>query len=135
VHYNAPLDPSNSVTLLLKFYVPDRKSITNSLSAEPDVLTTTGTNGATGVLITRGFVDNRDPNNQRFVIEFPTIVGRTYVITYCDDLGTTWKTATPSVVAGSTKTQWYDDGAPETDGAPMSNPMRLYRATLVPNNP
>jgi hypothetical protein len=76
-------------------------------------------------------LDNRDPNNPRFVIEFPTIIGRTYVIAYSDD-STTWKVATPSIVAGSNKTQWYDDGAPETEGAPMSNPMRIYRATLVP---
>jgi large repetitive protein len=135
VHYNAPLDIAQSVTLTLKYYVPNRKSFSEVLTAIADSLTTSGTNAATGVLITRGFVDNRS-GTPRFVIEFPSIIGRTYVISYCDDTSSgIWKMATPSIVAGSNKTQWYDDGAPETDSAPLSNQMRLYRATLVPTTP
>ncbi len=127
VHYNAPLDPNQTITLILEFYNPKRTAFTDSLAVLADTITTTGTNGATGVHITGIYHDTTG----RIFIEFPSTVGRTYMITYSDDLNT-WKIATPSITAGSTLTQWYDDGAPKTETMPAA---RSYQAILVPTTP
>ncbi|MDB6056434.1 MAG: repeat-containing protein, partial [Verrucomicrobiales bacterium] len=127
VHYNAPLDPNKTVTLILEFFNPKRTAFTDTLAALNDTITTTGTNAATGIHINKIYPDTTG----RIFIEFPSIVGRTYMVTYSDDLNT-WKIATPSITAGSTLTQWYDDGLPKTDTMPAN---RSYRALLVPSTP
>ena len=95
----------------------------------------TGTNaGTNGINISRAFVDSRPPNAPRFVIEFPSTVGRVYTILYRDSLTSPWKVATPSVTAGANRTQWYDDGPPKTDGPPLNNTSRYYRVIEAPVN-
>ncbi len=127
VQYNSSLNPGQTVSFLLEFYVPDRQPFTNSLSAvaitNPVTLLT---NNAGATPITRVFMDTRTTGQPRFVIEFTSVPGKTYTIIYSDDHGTTWKAATPSVSAGSNSTQWYDDGPPETDGPPASTSSRFY---------
>jgi hypothetical protein len=127
VKYNGPLDPNQTVTLILEFLNPKRTAFTDTLAVLPDVFTTTGTNAAIGVHIDKIYVDT----TRRAFIEFKSIVGRTYTILYSDDLNT-WKVSTPSITAGSTLTQWYDDGPPKTDMLPAN---RTYRALLVPTTP
>ena len=53
--------------------------------------------------------------------------GSTYTIIYSDDDMATWQVATPSVTASANVTQWYDDGPPKTESAPMSVTNRFYR--------
>jgi hypothetical protein len=89
----------------------------------------TTTTNAPGVAIDRCFIDSRD--GQRFVIEWTSLINRTYVVFYSDDM-TLWKAATPSVRAVSNRTQWYDDGPPKTDFKPPSKNSRLYRVVLMP---
>src|SRR5439155_14549026 len=86
VQYNGPLNAGQTVAFMLEFYVPDRQPFTNSLIAKAVLPATTGTNAAAGVPINRCFLDLRDANSPRFVIEFTTIPGRTYTILYSDDL-------------------------------------------------
>ena len=129
VHYNAPLNPSNAVTLILEFYNPKRTAFTDTLAVLPDVFTTTGTNAAIGVHIDNMYTDTTG----RMFIAFRSIVGRTYMILYSDDLDSnTWKVSTPTITAGTTLTQWYDDGSPKTD---IKTATRFYRAVLVPTTP
>jgi hypothetical protein len=99
------------------------------------VPSSTGTNAATAVAIDRAFIDSRISGNPRFVLEFATIVGRSYTIVYRDDNMTNWNSATPSLTANATSTQWYDDGPPKTASKPLSNTSRLYRVILAPANP
>jgi hypothetical protein len=134
VQYNAPLNPGQGLVFLLEFYVPDRRPFTNSLEAQAVLPATSGTNAATGVPVTRSFIDSRIPGEARFVIEFDTIPGQVYTIIYTDDLQT-WKAATPSLTANSTRTQWYDDGPPKTESKPLSNGSRFYRVMVAPSNP
>jgi len=134
VQYNAPLNPGQGVVLLLEFYVPDRRPFTNTLEAQAVLPATAGTNAASGIVVTRAFVDSRIPGEPRFVIEFDTIPGRIYTIIYTDDLQT-WKAATPSLTANATRTQWYDDGPPKTESKPLSNGSRFYRVIVAPANP
>jgi VCBS repeat-containing protein len=135
VQYNAPLNPAQTVQLMLEFYVPDRHSFTNTLEAQAVMPVTTGVNGAAGVPIDKFFTDTRIAGSPRFVIEFVSIPGRVYTIIYSDDLMATWQAATPSITANATRTQWYDDGPPKTVSKPLSNTSRLYRVLVAPVNP
>ena len=128
--FNRALNPSESGTIKVEYYVQDRKpftpgiSIVAALPAAPNTTTNTP-----GVAIDRCFIDSRD--GQRFVIEWTSIPNRTYVVFYSDDM-TLWKAATPSVRAISNRTQWYDDGPPKTDFKPPNKNSRLYRVVLMP---
>jgi hypothetical protein len=134
VQYNAPLNPGQSVTMILKFYVPDRKPFTNTLEAIEVPQDMVGTNAATGVLVDRVFMDTRIAGDTRFVLEFSSIPGRVYTVLYSDDL-LTWRAMTPSITASSNRTQVYDDGPPETISKPLSTPHRYYQVLLAPANP
>jgi hypothetical protein len=133
--YNSPLNPGQTVLFTLEFLVPNRRPFTNTLALGAVLPVAAGTNsGAGSIAISRAFVDARPPNAPRFVIEFPSQVGRVYTILYRDDLSSPWKVATPSVTAGSTRTQWYDDGPPKTDAPPLTNGSRYYRVIVAPVN-
>jgi uncharacterized repeat protein (TIGR01451 family) len=131
VQYSFPLDPSNSVAMILEFYDPNRVVFSNSLSVIP-IIPDNNTNAATNgsVAVNTVFTDTRS-GSTRFVIEFASVPGKTYTIIYSDDL-VTWKVATPSVTANANVTQWYDDGPPKTDAEPASVGSRFYR--IIKNN-
>jgi len=118
----------------LEFFVGDRRPFTNTLEAQSVLPDYNGADGATGVAISRVFIDARN-NNNRFVLEFATVPGRTYTIIYSDDQMESWHAATPSITANATRTQWYDDGPPKTSRIPLSNVSRLYRVIVAPANP
>ncbi|MDB6121937.1 MAG: hypothetical protein JWQ71_930, partial [Pedosphaera sp.] len=135
IQYNAPLNPNQTVVLLLEFFVPDRRPFTNTLEVEAVLPASSGTNSGNGLTITRVFVDSRIADDPRLVIEFPSITGRTYTVIYSDDNLQTWKAATPSITASANVTQWYDDGPPKTDSKPLSGPSRFYRVIVAPAKP
>jgi hypothetical protein len=118
----------------LEFYVPDRRPFTNTLEAQAVLPATVGTNSASGVAVSRSFMDLRIAGEPRFVIEFDSIPGRTYTVIYSQDT-LHWKAATPSVTANATHTQWYDDGPPKTESKPLSATNRFYRVIVAPANP
>jgi uncharacterized repeat protein (TIGR01451 family) len=135
VQYNAPLDPGQTVVLLLEFAVPDRRPFTNTLEVEAVLPASSNPTSGSGPAITRSFVDARIAGDLRFVIEFATVPGRIYTVIYSDDNLQTWKTATPSVTANANVTQWYDDGPPKTDSKPITGGNRFYRVIVAPSNP
>jgi uncharacterized repeat protein (TIGR01451 family) len=133
--YNSPLNPfpavDSSVTFVLEFFVANRLPFTNSLTAVAINPPATGPTNGTAVVITGEFLDQRNPDDVRFLIEFGSIPGRTYTILYSDDM-MTWNIAKPSIVASANTTQWYDDGPPETLSKPSSAGSRFYRVLLDP---
>lgn len=133
VQYNAALNPGQTATLHLEFFVPDRQPFTDTFSAEVALPSSSATVSGGGISISRAFVDSHTGAAPRFVIEFPSNPGRVYTIIYCDSLSNSWKVATPSVTATATITQWYDDGPPKTDSPPLgAGGTRLYRVLLNP---
>jgi uncharacterized repeat protein (TIGR01451 family) len=131
--YSTPLQPGNSVTFLIEFFVADRHPFTNSLSAVAILAPPVGSvSGTPATIIQYGFTDLRNLNNPRFLVEFSSIPGRTYTIEYSSDM-VTWNIAVPSVVASATSTFWYDDGPPGTLSKPTpGGPPRYYRVFLDP---
>ena len=129
INYNFPVDPSNSVQVILEFYNPSRLAFSNTLSAQailPGNITSTSTNGS--VPVSRVFTDNRIEGDPRFVIEFASVPGATYAVIYSSSLtATNWNVATPSLKASANVTQWYDDGPPKTESKPASVNARYYR--------
>ena len=126
VQYSYPLDPSNHVSLALEFYDPLRVAFTNTLRVVPIIPGSAGVAGTNGFVgVNNIFTDTRT-NGTRFVIEFPSTPGSVYTVIYSSDL-VNWKVATPSVPATANVTQWYDDGPPKTESAPMSVTNRFYR--------
>ncbi|MSU57437.1 MAG: tandem-95 repeat protein [Pedosphaera sp.] len=132
VQYNSALNPGSNVTLILEFFVPDRKPFTNSLEVIAVLPSGAGTNAGAGVFIDRAFTDARF-SPVRFVLEWTSIPGKTYTIIY-SDVGPSgpWLVATPTVTAPANRVQWYDDGPPKTVSVPLSVTNRFYRVITNP---
>src|SRR6185503_19792119 len=132
VQYNSALDPGSNVTVILEFFVPDRKPFTNSIEVVATLPTGAGTNAGAGVLSERAFMDLRFAE-PRFVIEWTSVPGTTYTIIY-SDVGPSgpWLVATPTVTAANNRMQWYDDGPPKTASKPASVSSRYYRVIANP---
>jgi uncharacterized repeat protein (TIGR01451 family) len=128
VQYAFPLDPGNTVHFVLEFYDPLRRSLTNTLFVVaylPSSLQLT--NASNSVPVNKVFTDTRT-QPARFVIEWASVSGTTYLVLYANSLtATNWYIATPSVTATANVTQWYDDGPPETISVPQSVNDRFYR--------
>ena len=132
ITYNRSLDPGQSVVVRIEYYVPDRGSFSPVIDVVPVPPAAPKTaSGTEGVAISRSFMDNRIPDEPRYVIEFASTPGRIYTIIYTDDLKT-WKTAVPAVTASANRTQWYDDGPPKTDSRPAEQGTRFYRVIESP---
>jgi len=84
-------------------------------------------NASNSVPVNKVFTDTRT-QPARFVIEWASVSGTTYLVLYANSLtATNWYIATPSVTATANVTQWYDDGPPETISVPQSVNDRFYR--------
>jgi uncharacterized repeat protein (TIGR01451 family) len=132
VQYNSAVDPGSNVTLILEFFVPDRKPFTNSLEVVATLPAGVDTNAAAGVVTDRAFMDMRlaEP---RFVIEWTSVPGTTYTILYSDGSPSgPWFVATPTVTAMNNRVQWYDEGPPKTASKPASVSSRYYRIIANP---
>jgi hypothetical protein len=135
VQNNLPLAPGSNVVFLLEYYLPDLKPVTNHTLRAEEVASSPPPGlpaGAQPVPLQGG----RDPlqlANGRFLIEWPAIVGRTYIVQYSSDM-TDWKTVVPSIVAAGTAVQWLDDGPPKTETKPNQAGSRFYRVFLLPAN-
>ncbi|MFP6897333.1 MAG: hypothetical protein VCA38_12080 [Roseibacillus sp.] len=64
--------------------------------------------------------------NGDILIEFKSTVGTAYTIQYSQD-GENWFGVVPKVLAGTSRTQWIDNGPPKTPRHPSSVKGRLYR--------
>jgi hypothetical protein len=125
VQVNTPMDPGDSMSVLLEYYVSDRQPFTNALSVVWVVSDTPISVPESGTAV-GFFMDTRNTNAPRWVVEFETVPGGVYSVLYSSDLAT-WYEAVPPVVAGSTWTQWYDDGPPKTHSHPADETNRFYR--------
>lgn len=123
------LEGGASAEFLLEYNLPKRKAIANpELSVKADAGTLPETAAGTPIDLSRTLMIS----GNRFLMEFPSIPGRFYLIQYSDDGGKTWKSAFPNLKAPADRAQWLDDGPPKTEKAPSETPARLYRVFLLP---
>ncbi len=71
--------------------------------------------------------------NGTVLIEFPTVLGKTYTVVYSDNASfSNAAIAPPSFVAPASQSQWIDYGPPTTTSAPTNVSSRFYRVFLNP---
>lgn len=129
VVYYGPLLPGTSTELTLSYYVSDR------LTAPAPVFETrvvparqfVATGGQVFTITSVRYAEDRA------ILEFYTLPGRTYYVEYVDAIGAlAWRTALPSVRGTGSRVQWIDDGPPKTISRPASASSRFYRGMLMP---
>ncbi len=71
------------------------------------------------------------PPQKSVRVEFPTVTGRWYRVSYSADL-VRWSDSPVPVQAAGTRMQWIDSGPPFTDVSPANAPSRFYRVNEIP---
>lgn len=128
VVYGGPLAIGESVTMLLKFFVPTRQAVTNfTLLAVEVPLPIPLVPAGTPVPITRILQFGLGQT----LIEFPSTTNRSYTLVYSDNVSfSNARPSQPALVAPADQTQWIDDGPPATSTALTNVPARFYRVIL-----
>jgi len=136
VYYSTGLNTSQSVSLLLQYYVRTRSPFAFSNSQlqafavrvpnwTPPVITSASTNLNLSRIV--------GLPNGNLLIEWPAITNRTYTVVYSDNvLFSNALMAPPSITALGTRLQWVDYGPPTTVSAPTNASSRFYRVFLNP---
>jgi hypothetical protein len=134
VVYAAPLNPNQSVGLLLQYFVPTGLPFaitSNQLQAlaVPAYDLTPPSNPGTNIAISAKY---QLPSGS-ILIEFPSITNRGYTMLYSDNATfTNAKVALPSITAPADRVQWIDYGPPGTLSLPAGTNSRFYRVYLNP---
>ena len=71
------------------------------------------------------------PSNKTLLLDFTSIINRSYAVQYTSDL-ITWRTVIPTITGTGKNVQWVDNGAPKTESAPAVTEKRFYRVILLP---
>ncbi len=134
VVYATTLDTNQSVDLGLKYFVPTRRTNDNIVPdsnytavgvSQVDLSVPAGLGTAGGPFSFTQVVRLR---NGGVLIEFESTAGTSYTVVYSSNATfTNAMIAPPSVVAPANRTQWIDEGPPETLSAPTNSSMRFYR--------
>ena len=131
IDYPYPVAVGATVPMHLTFFTSNRQ-FPNPFAPILSVttLSTSQTAQATnaGVQVSRILVQNPGPT-QTILIEFPTIPGRWYRVSFSTNDMSHWLDSQTPIQATATKTQWIDNGAPFTDSppAPPSVTSRFYK--------
>ena len=72
------------------------------------------------------------PNNGGLLLEFPSVIGQWYRISFSSNDMSHRKDSPVPIQAGGTQTQWIDNGAPLTDSPPSSVTSRFYSVFQIP---
>jgi hypothetical protein len=125
----ANLPPGGQTTLTIEFYIPNRVTVVPTYRAVA-VFTTAppAPKPAASAPVPERMM--MLPGGS-FLIEFPSVAGRTYAIEYSADLKT-WQRVVSTVTAAANRTQWIDNGPPKTNSHPASVPQRYYRFVTLP---
>jgi uncharacterized repeat protein (TIGR01451 family) len=129
-----PLNPGQSVTLLMQYYPFGPFTFSNrQLQAYPvpvPNLTPPVTTGTSKNINISGIFKLADGN---MLIEFPATTGQVYTVVYSDNiLFSNAMIAPPAIVAPANILQWIDYGPPTTVSAPTNTGNRFYRVIQNP---
>jgi uncharacterized repeat protein (TIGR01451 family) len=129
VEHDQTISAGGSVSFTIEYYNPTRAQFApTSTNFSSIALTgpppTPPVVSGTPVMLDTGYPTYNQ--NGKFLLEFASSPGATYVIQYTADL-TNWLTAVPPITASGTRVQWIDSGPPKTISAPSTATNRLYR--------
>ena len=133
VQYGGTLAPGQSVNLVMEYFVPTRLPITVPNSAYAAVPVPAPNLSPPRLATPFAITLMTNLPDGDILIEFQSILGRSYTILYADNPSmTNALAAQPDVVAPADRTQWIDDGPPETVSAPTNTSSRFYSVLLNP---
>ena len=125
VIYSSAIKANETITFDLVYFDPKRRTAESMnpvikaealLELEPDSLPVTGTI----VPLLRARSTPQGPT-----LEWNSAAGKTYVVEYSDDGGTTWLSAVHRLSTGGTRMFWLDRGQPETKTKPTGVPNQV----------
>jgi uncharacterized repeat protein (TIGR01451 family) len=136
VIHAAPLTRSNSVDLVIEYFVPNGLPFaisSNQFLARAVPLVNFSLAGlGTQVVFTRAPIQM--PSGA-MLVEFASIPGRNYAIVYSEDVSfSNPKLAPPSISASASRKQWIDYGPPKTVSSPVNGGTRYYKVFLNPQD-
>ena len=133
VDYPYPVKVGATVPVRLSFYTSNR-AFPNPFSPVLSVATLstsqTAQPNAPGVQVDRVLALNPGPI-QTMLLEFPSLAGHWYRISYSSNDMSHWFYAAIPVQATGSRTQWIDTGAPLTDSPPSSVTSRFYKVSEI----
>ncbi|NJN05840.1 MAG: hypothetical protein HC814_04960, partial [Rhodobacteraceae bacterium] len=118
VQYNLPLAGGASVDLVVEYKVPVQGgspvpgSIPTAVTFRAVPVLPLPPLNPVGTLVGNVTVDR--PGDGRYVVNIPTLVGRTYYVQYSAD-NATWQTARPLLTGTGNTISWISNGPPKTD--------------------
>ena len=125
--YHQPVAPGQSVSMVLEYYVSDRRPLSpptlTTVPILPHDVSSPATSGSLAIDVAMLLKPGM------FMIEFPSEPGVLYQIQYSDD-GTRWLDSLSRIRAAGTRTQWIDQGAPRT-ASPPGSATRFYRVKRI----
>ena len=131
VIYGAALNPGDSANLVMEYFNPLRTAF--DVPDSNYIAVATSAVNLTGIGPTNIAVSITNLGTAGILIEFPSILNRSYTIFYSPDTSfTNALTAQPSIVAPADRVQWIDNGPPKTVSHPFTNGSRFYRVQLNP---
>lgn len=125
VRVDAPIGTGENLDLLLKYFVPSKTAITNpALVADAVAFFQPPVPSGATVPISRLVL----LPSGKFLIEFPSVLGRNYTVLYSHD-GSFSNTyvVQPKIIAPADRVQWIDDGPPATVSVPRATSARFFR--------
>jgi uncharacterized repeat protein (TIGR01451 family) len=133
VVYSAALDTNQSVSLLLQFY-PNRTPFAfGNAQLHPVEVTPLDLTPPANLSSNVNFTGIFQMPSGGMLLEFPTLMNRTYTVEYSSNLlSTNWLAVQPAIVAPANYTFWIDYGPPATLSQPTNSAMRFYRVFLNP---
>ena len=134
VVYGATLETNQSVDLLFEYFVPTRLPVVvDDSQLHPFEMPAFNLTPPAGTPLPFPAPRLVILSPDRFLVEFPSIAGRTYTVLYRDEsiLGNE-RAVLPPIVAAGDRVQWIDDGPPKTISRPASVGARFYRVIQNP---
>ena len=134
VQLNRPLGAGETVRLIVEYSVPlgtlpplAPTFLVEAVDALPAVT-------PVGSVVTDGFRVSRTPGTaptgDRALVEWNSLLNRTYYVQTSADGGTTWSTVLSPVTGTGARVVWLDNGPPKTNSDSAGLTSRMYRVIL-----
>jgi hypothetical protein len=134
VQLNRPLGVGETVRLIVEYSVPLGTSPPVAPTFQALAVVALPAVTPVGSVVSDGFRVSRTPGTaptgDRALVEWNTILGRTYYVQTSADGGTTWTTVLSPLTGTGARVVWLDNGPPKTSSDSAGLSSRIYRVIL-----